>query len=277
MTNTLLLVDDEENILSALTRLLRRDGYTLFRATSGEEGLRLLAENDVGVIVSDQRMPQMTGVEFLTRARALRPDTVRIALSGYTDLDSVTDAINRGSIYKFLTKPWDDDLLRQNIAEAFERYHMRQENQRLIQELTIAKEKLTAINEHLEQEVAQRTAEAIGNLRTLQMEQAVLHSLPVAILGLDTQGIVMLANQMAEDLFRVSGQATLLGTDARALAKFVDLPQLDDPDKPVHTGKCLIAHGLLARYWLTRFMRSGQLAGYLLTVAPAAEGAGALC
>jgi response regulator RpfG family c-di-GMP phosphodiesterase len=80
MANNRLLVD---------TRLLRRDGYTLFRATNHEEGLKLLADNDIGVIVSDQRMPQMTGVEFLTRARETRPDTVRIALSGYTDLDSV--------------------------------------------------------------------------------------------------------------------------------------------------------------------------------------------
>ncbi|MFH1495300.1 MAG: response regulator, partial [Pseudomonadota bacterium] len=104
MERTILLVDDEANILSALTRLLRPQGYRILRAGSGREGLELLAQNEVGVIVSDQRMPEMTGVEFLHQVRELYPDTVRIVLSGYTELNSITDAINRGAIYKFLTK-----------------------------------------------------------------------------------------------------------------------------------------------------------------------------
>lgn len=277
MNNTLLLVDDEENILSALSRLLRRDGYSLFRANSGEEGLRLLAEHDIGVIVSDQRMPQMTGVEFLTRARELRPDTVRIALSGYTDLDSVTDAINRGAIYKFLTKPWDDELLRQNVAEAFERYHMRRENQRLIQELTAAKEKLTAMNEQLEQEVVLRTAEAVGSLRTLQLEQAVLHSLPIAVIGLDTEGVIVLANQMAEDLLRSEDEPTLLGSDSHRLASCADWPLRTSAPMASGGGKCILAKGLPARYWLSQFTRHQQLAGYLLTVVPESEIVQAVC
>lgn len=268
MANNLLLVDDEENILSSLTRLLRRDGYTLFRATSGEEGLKLLADNDVGVIVSDQRMPHMTGVEFLTRAREMRPDTVRIALSGYTDLDSVTEAINRGSIYKFLTKPWDDELLRQNIAEAFERYHMKRENQRLFQELTQASTLLKAINENLEQQVVQRTAEALGNLRTLQLEQAVLHALPLAIIGLDTEGVIMLANQVAENILRPANLATLLGADARSLPGFAHLPQFDATTRRRECGEWMLHNGVAARYWLSDFVRNQQLVGYLLTVAP---------
>ena len=268
MANNLLLVDDEENILSSLTRLLRRDGYTLFRATSGEEGLKLLADNDVGVIVSDQRMPHMTGVEFLTRAREMRPDTVRIALSGYTDLDSVTEAINRGSIYKFLTKPWDDELLRQNIAEAFERYHMKRENQRLFQELTQASTLLKAINENLEQQVVQRTAEALGNLRTLQLEQAVLHALPLAIIGLDTEGVIMLANQVAENILRPANLATLLGAGARSLPGFAHLPQFDATTRRRECGEWMLHNGVAARYWLSDFVRNQQLVGYLLTVAP---------
>ena len=109
MERTLLLVDDEENITSALVRLLRRDGYNILRANSGEAGLALLAQNEVGVIISDQRMPEMSGVEFLSKVRERYPDTVRIVLSGYTELNSVTDAINRGAVYKFLTKPWEDE------------------------------------------------------------------------------------------------------------------------------------------------------------------------
>lgn len=116
---TLLLVDDEPNILSALTRLLRRDGYRILTATSAAVGLELLALHEVQVIISDQRMPEMSGTEFLGRVKEMYPDTIRIVLSGYTELRSITDAINHGAIYKFLTKPWEDDLLRENIREAF--------------------------------------------------------------------------------------------------------------------------------------------------------------
>lgn len=119
----LLLVDDEANILRSLSRLLRRDGYTILTANGGREGLEILQQQPVQVIISDQRMPEMSGVEFLSRARELYPETIRIALSGYTDLNSVTEAVNKGAIYKFLTKPWEDDELRQHISDAFELYH----------------------------------------------------------------------------------------------------------------------------------------------------------
>jgi response regulator RpfG family c-di-GMP phosphodiesterase len=115
----ILVVDDEPGILSALRRVLRRDGYEILAAPSAKEGLRILGDHDVQVILSDQRMPEMSGTEFLSRVRDLYPETIRIILSGYTDLESIADAINRGSIYKFLTKPWEDDLLRENIREAF--------------------------------------------------------------------------------------------------------------------------------------------------------------
>ncbi|MCB1956985.1 MAG: response regulator [Rhodocyclaceae bacterium] len=127
----ILLVDDEESILSAMKRLLRRDGYCIYTARSGQEGLELLASTPIGVIVSDQRMPTMSGAEFLGEVKRRYPDTMRIVLSGYTELNSITDAINKGAIYKFLTKPWDDDLLRAHIREAFEVFEMRSANRRL--------------------------------------------------------------------------------------------------------------------------------------------------
>jgi len=120
--NTLLLVDNESSNLTALNRLLRRDGYRILTATSGEEALELMAVNHIQVIISDQCMPGMSGIEFLGIVKELYPDTVRIILSSYIDLSAVTDGINRGAIFKFLTKPWDDDLLRENIRDAFRRY-----------------------------------------------------------------------------------------------------------------------------------------------------------
>jgi diguanylate cyclase (GGDEF)-like protein len=116
---TLLLVDDEPNILRALTRTLRRDGYRILTAGSARQAFELLAENEVQVVLSDQRMPAMSGTDFLGEVKSLYPDTVRLVLSGYTDLAAVTEAINRGAIYRFLTKPWVDEQLREHVREAF--------------------------------------------------------------------------------------------------------------------------------------------------------------
>jgi len=205
MERTILLVDDEANILSALTRVLRPDGYRVLRAGSGREGLDLLAQNEVGVIVTDQRMPEMTGVEFLHKVKEQFPDTVRIVLSGYTELNSITDAINRGAIYKFLTKPWDDDLLRANIEEAFLRYEMRRENARLTKELKAA-------NEELEQRVVEKTREVMRNLKILEVSQEVLEHLPVAVVGIGADGIIALANCFARQWLGNGGP--LLGESA---------------------------------------------------------------
>ena len=120
--STLLLVDDEPGILASLSRLLRRENYRILTAASCEEALQQLAEHQVGVIIIDQRMPGMSGTELLARARSMHPKTVRMVLSGYTAVDSLTDAINRGEIYKLLTKPWDDAELLQTVRDAFRHY-----------------------------------------------------------------------------------------------------------------------------------------------------------
>ncbi|MDI5935161.1 EAL domain-containing protein [Halomonas kalidii] len=116
---TLLLLDDEANILRALKRVLRRDGYHILTADTARQAFEMLATEEVEVIISDQRMPEMSGTEFLHRAKDLYPETIQIVLSGYTDLKTVTEAINEGAIYKFLTKPWDDDELRLVVQQAF--------------------------------------------------------------------------------------------------------------------------------------------------------------
>jgi diguanylate cyclase (GGDEF)-like protein len=125
---TLLLLDDEENILRSLIRLFRRDGYRVLSATNAHDAFELLARHPVQVVLSDQRMPGMSGTEFLSQVKALYPETIRIVLSGYTDLASVTDAINRGAIYKFLTKPWDDDALSAQVQDAFRRFEQNAES-----------------------------------------------------------------------------------------------------------------------------------------------------
>lgn len=218
MERTILLVDDDENITSSLVRLLRRDGYHILRANSGQEGLALLAQHKVGVIISDQRMPGMTGTEFLTKVRELYPDTVRVVLSGYTELNSVTDAINRGAVYKFLTKPWEDDLLRANVDEAFQRHEMKIENARLARELQQANDALKHINLELEQRVERKAREVVHNLAALQVSQEMLEVMPVAALGIDKTGMIVAANQMARLLFAENIEvSSLLGEMAATL------------------------------------------------------------
>src|ERR1700694_4110849 len=121
-TQTLLLVDDETNVLNALMRVLRRNGYRILTATCAEEALDILAREDVQVIISDQRMPGMSGTELLSKIKDTHPETVRIVLSGYADLDAVTEAVNRGVIYQFIAKPWNDEELRLQIQDAFRIY-----------------------------------------------------------------------------------------------------------------------------------------------------------
>jgi DNA-binding NtrC family response regulator len=103
-----------------LQRVLSEDGYRILTTTDPLQGFELLAENRVGVVLCDQRMPGMNGPEFLSRVKDLHPQTIRIALSGYSDMDMVTDAINRGAIYKFLNKPFSNELLRHTVKKAFE-------------------------------------------------------------------------------------------------------------------------------------------------------------
>lgn len=214
MDRTILLVDDEENITSSLVRLLRRDGYTILRANSGKEGLALLELHKVGVIISDQRMPEMTGTEFLSRVKELYPDTVRIVLSGYTELNSVTDAINRGAVYKFLTKPWEDDLLRANVEEAFRHHEMKIENARLTLELKRANDELRSINRDLEQRVEQKAGEVVRNLNVLRVSQEILEHLPVAVIGIGDDGWIAIANLAAHRLLSAEGATVLVGEAA---------------------------------------------------------------
>jgi diguanylate cyclase (GGDEF)-like protein len=121
-SRTVLLIDDEPHVLSALERILRRTGCRILTANSPLEAFDLMAMHEVGVIVSDQRMPEMTGVEFFARIRSMYPATVRMILSGYADIDAVTNAINVGAVYKFLNKPWDANELCAIVNDAFEKY-----------------------------------------------------------------------------------------------------------------------------------------------------------
>ncbi|HAG92341.1 MAG TPA: hybrid sensor histidine kinase/response regulator [Bdellovibrionales bacterium] len=123
MKHNLLCVDDEPDNVDALERLFRKK-YKVFKATSGASALEILEKENISLIISDQRMPQMTGVEFLAKSIEIQPDAIRILLTGYTDLDSVIAAINSGQIYRYVTKPWDPVDLTNAVDKALERLEL---------------------------------------------------------------------------------------------------------------------------------------------------------
>jgi response regulator RpfG family c-di-GMP phosphodiesterase len=204
---TLLLVDDEINILSALKRLLRQDKYDIVTANNGQEALEALKSGPVDVIVTDQRMPGMTGVEFLRLAKESYPDTVRIVLSGYTELQSVTDAVNEGAVYKFLTKPWDDGQLRGHVAEAFKRKEMADENLRLQQQLQMANLALEETNRELDKLLKLQEERIETDEVSLMVIHEILEHLPTPILGMDDEKNIVFVNAAAQSLF---GKSMLL-------------------------------------------------------------------
>lgn len=156
---SVLCVDDEPNILLALKRTLRPAGYQVATAAGGAEGLELLARESVDLVISDMRMPGMDGAQFLGRVRQEHPEVIRILLTGYADMASTIAAINRGEIYRYLSKPWDDGEILQVVGSALERKVLEREKARL-EALTIAQnEELKSLNASLEDKVRARTSE----------------------------------------------------------------------------------------------------------------------
>ena len=192
---TLLLVDDEASILTSLRRLLRKDGYEILFGNGGEEGLALLAQHPVDVILSDQRMPNMTGVEFLRRVKIAYP-----------------------AIYKFLTKPWDDEQLRANIAEAFRYKELADDNEHLHEAVRIANKELAVANEQLRVLLIERERQLALDGATLDIAQEILQHVPLPVIGFDDEGMIVFANIVANRVIGkgqpLVGSFLLAGTPA---------------------------------------------------------------
>ena len=265
MERTLLLVDDEENIVRSLARLLHGDGYNILTANSAKQGLALLQENPIGVIISDQRMPEMTGVQFLGKVKSLYPDTVRIMLSGYTDLNSVTNAINEGDIFKFLTKPWEDDLLRKNISEAFRLFELRLENQQLKQEMQRSNEDLRMANEALGINLKQQGQTVDIQHRSLQISQEILEHLPVGVIGVSSDGMIAIANHKAVELL-TGENGGLVGCLANeVLPKSVQERVLDLDHAPARFDVRL-ANGTQCEFMISQLGKDSTANGIILTM-----------
>jgi two-component system NtrC family sensor kinase len=192
----ILCVDDEQNVLRSLTRLFLDDPYEILTAASGAEGLLILDRSGtVPVVISDYRMPGMSGVEFLSEVRKRWPDTVRIVLSGYADTGAIVSAINEGQIYRFVAKPWNEDELRITVANALERYDLGRKNIELAEELLRKNDELTTLNRDLELRVVERTEALTTQNRLLTESLGILDNLPMAVVGMDPQGTVFQCNR----------------------------------------------------------------------------------
>ncbi|WP_018409792.1 response regulator [Methyloversatilis thermotolerans] len=201
---SLLAVDDEAYILNALRRLLRRSGFDLRTAGSADEAWDMLQQQPADIVLSDQRMPGTTGVQLLARVRDHAPDTVRIILSGYSDAQSITDAINEGAVYKFIAKPWDDAQLLLTLNEAADVFRTRMQTRQLQLALATANAELGSANQRLKTLLSEQDHHiSIGDY-ALRLAQDLNDALPFPVIGLDAEGQLVTANDAAARYLGVS-------------------------------------------------------------------------
>lgn len=217
---TLLLVDDEENILSALRRLFRPTGHRILTAQNGIEGLELLQKENVDLVISDMRMPVMDGAKFLEEVARRWPDTVRILLTGYADLTSTVNAVNKGRIYCYISKPWEDNDIKLSVQHALERKFLEREKRRLEELTRRQNEELRALNENLEGMVKARTAEIqqtsdMLDLAYKEMKRSYVNSIPV------------FANLVEMREGKAAGHSRRVAEQARLVARQLEMTEED--------------------------------------------------
>jgi len=220
---TLLFVDDEPFILSSLQRLFRPKGFKILTAESGEAGLAILDSEKVDLVMADMRMPKMDGAQFLERVRAKNPDIMRLLLTGYADITSTINAINKGEIYRHVSKPWDDNDIVLIVNKALEHQALRGENQRLLALTQRQNDELTELNAGLEQRVQDRTSEiaevnSFLKLTNERLKQNFLVSLKVF------SGLIELREGA------VAGHSRRVAELARRIAKLMNLSAKDQQD-----------------------------------------------
>lgn len=206
-----LFVDDEVNILRALQRLLRAEPVRVLTASRADEALRLLEHETVQVVVSDQRMPDASGVDLLAQIRERHPDVVRLLLTGFTDIHVAVDAVNRGQIHRLVTKPWNDDELRASLRQAFDHYELKREVRRLHELTRQQNAELQDLNRNLEALVRDRTKEIAEKNRELR--EAYIQTIRALAEAVD-----------AKDAY-TRGHSERVGVYASKIARELDFPK----------------------------------------------------
>lgn len=168
--HSILIVDDEDSILNAFRRILADGDYDVHTVNSGLEGLNKLrsAQRPYSVIVSDQRMPEMSGVQFFSQAKDIFPDAVRILLTGYADSDAIIDAINKGGVHLYFTKPWREEEILLHIKQSLSKVEILAENKRLIELIKVKNKELVKLNKTLEKKANDRTNDLLAQTEKLK-------------------------------------------------------------------------------------------------------------
>ncbi len=207
----ILLVDDEASILSSLKRVLRPKGYVVLTAESGAAGLELLKENTVDLIISDMRMPEMTGAQFLKKAKEIYPDITRILLTGYSEISATISAINEGGVYHYLQKPWDEQDLLLTIERALEQQFLKKEAARLNALVRKQNEELLTFNARLEKQVQARTEELRQTVLFLEKGQEEIKQNFLTMLKVFSSLIELRSGMLGGQSDRVSALGRRLG------------------------------------------------------------------
>lgn len=191
----ILLVDDEQSVLNALQRFFRRSGFEVTTCNSAKDALELLENSEpYHLVISDYRMPQMNGVEFLSAVRLRWPETVRIVLSGYADSSAIIAATNEGNIYKFIPKPWDEEFLLTSVQEALSIHSRNQELNRQLDALGDALANLDTL----------QSISLSNQTQIFQVYQTLLDQMPVGLVGLDRENDIVSMNKKAQELLGLS-------------------------------------------------------------------------
>ncbi|MBC8277741.1 MAG: response regulator, partial [FCB group bacterium] len=214
----ILLVDDEKNILNSLNRLFFDENYEILLANSARKALEVLGILEVNVIISDQRMPNMTGVEMLTRAQQLQPDAVRMILTGYADIEAAIQAVNEGAVFRFLSKPWNDDELKMAVKQSVEHYRIQKKNKELFALNQKQNVELKTLNDTLNQRVKERTKTIIQKNQELSAANKQLSESFFKLINIIIEIVETKSSDLASHCKRVAASA-------RYIAEELELPE----------------------------------------------------
>ncbi|MBR9979799.1 MAG: Flp pilus assembly complex ATPase component TadA [Desulfatitalea sp.] len=244
---TILFVDDEVNVLKAMARIFRQERYRLLTAGSGREALDLLrTHSPVHVVVSDHRMPGMSGADLLKAIKAEYPATIRIMLTGYADVDAVMGAVNEGAVYKFITKPWNDHDLRLTISLALEQYDLIHENSRLKKQATTQQKEIKRLSHFVGTHRSQ-----LGNL--LVRQQLITQAVLDKALAIQSRTRAVLPRTLLQ--MEVVDEKTILDT----IVQFTEVQRVDLQDLEIHEAlSTLLPRELCEKNILVPLKRDGQ-------------------
>ncbi|MDH4284276.1 MAG: response regulator [Gallionellaceae bacterium] len=237
---TLLFVDDEANILSSLKRLFRPHGYHIFTAESGAQGLEIMGQAAVDLVISDMRMPGMGGAQFLEKVKEKWPDAIRILLTGYSEISSTIEAINKGQIYRYISKPWEDNDIVLTVKYALHQKQLEREKLRLEELTRKQNEELKDLNANLEEKVKVRTEELRQTMAFLEdaherLKKGFITSIRVFSGLIEMRSAAMMGHsrrvaEMARSIAQRMGMSSAEAQDVFIAGLLLDIGKIGLPD-----------------------------------------------